>query len=109
MFFPMAAAVVTLVGVFGLVTSAFVNASAADLIFDVAGVCLVGGPLMFFGYVIIGLCIEFTSAMPKSKVRTIAYRVSPDVPLTSNTQTVADEWIPERLRREIASATESVR
>jgi len=109
MFFPMAAAVVTLVGVFGLVTSAFVNASAADLIFNVAGVCLVGGPLMFFGYVIIGLGMEFTSAMPKPKVRIIAYRVSSNVPLTSNIQTVSDEWIPERLRREIASATESVR
>jgi len=109
MFFPMTAAIVTLVGAFGLVISAFVNASAADFIFNVAGACLIAGPLIFFGYVIIGLGIEFASAMPKSEVRIITHRPSSYVPLTSDIQTVSDEWIPERLRREIARATEVVR
>ena len=101
MFFPITAAIVTLVGAFGLAISAFVNASAADHIFNAAVICLVGGPLIFFSYVIIGLCVEFASATPKPEVRVIAHWPASDVPLTPDSQIVSDEWIPERLRREI--------
>jgi hypothetical protein len=51
--------------------------------------------------VIIGLCVEFVSATPKPEVTVIGHWPAPDVPLTPDSQIASDEWIPERLRREI--------
>ena len=60
--FPTIAASVTAVGVLGLVASSFGHASAAgDYLFDVATVCIIAGPLIFFSYVLVGLGLEFAA------------------------------------------------
>lgn len=98
MFFPIIAAGVTIVGVVGLVISSLAHASsAADLLFNAAAICIVVGPLIFFGYVIIGLFIEFMSINKKPDVRIAARGPSPEVPLGL---VASHEWIPEGLLRE---------
>ena len=61
MFIPIVAAIVFLVGAGGLVLSSLAPI-VGDSFFNFAAVCLVAGPLIFFFYVIIGLCMEFIRA-----------------------------------------------
>ena len=98
MFIAIVAAIVTLVGAAGLVISAFFPMS--DLLFNAAGVFLVGGPLIFFGFVIIGLCIEFASTNRPSEVRVFARSPSPYAPVAPPSGFPFDEGLPEGLRRE---------
>jgi len=102
MFFPIIAGIVTLVGVFSLVISSLVHAIAAgNLIFNAAAVCLIVGPLTFFFYVIIGLCIEFiefarTDRKPELRISTRG----PSLDVAPLGYVVFDERLPEGLRRE---------
>jgi hypothetical protein len=104
MFVPIIAGIVTVVGVVSLVISSLVHASAAsDLAFNAAAVCLVGGPLIFLFYVIIGLCIEFiefASTNQKPEIRISARVPSLDLPLAPLSHVAFDEGLPEGLRRE---------
>jgi len=101
MFFPTIAAAITIIGLVGFVVSSLVYPSTAgDLLFNAAAVCIVAGPLIFFSYVVIGLCIEFVSVNRKSDM-SIAARAPPrdalEVPLSRIGSYV---WIPEGLLRE---------
>jgi len=99
MFFPMLAAIVTLVGVIGFVISSLLHASGAgDFLFNAAAICLVTGPIVFFSYVIIGLYLEFKSINRKPEVTTVPRPVSS--PMPSLGEAKSDQWIPEGLRRE---------
>ena len=101
MFFPIIAAMVTLAGGVGLVISSLVHASAAaDAVFNAAAICMVVGPLIFFSYVMIGLCIEFASTNQKPEVKTAARGPSLAVPAASPAHVAFDEDLPEGLRRE---------
>ncbi len=104
MFFPIIAGIVTLVGVFSLVISSLVHATAAgNLIFNAAAVCLIAGPLTFFFYVIIGLCIEFIEFARtdrKPEVRISTRGPSLDVTVAPLSHVAFDERLPEGLRRE---------
>jgi hypothetical protein len=101
MFFPIIAAMVTLAGGVGLVISSLVHASAgADAVFNAAAVCMVVGPLIFFSYVMIGLCIEFASTNQKPKTKIAARGPSLAVPAASPAHVAFDEDLPEGLRRE---------
>ena len=95
MFFPIIAAMVTLAGGVGLVISSLVHASvAADVVFDAGGICMVVGPLIFFSYVMIGLCIEFASTNQKPEVKTAARGHSLAVPAVSPADVAFDEDLP---------------
>ena len=98
MFIPIVAAIVTFVGAGGIVLSSLVHAGAGDAIFNVASVCLVVGPLIFFGYVIIGLCMEFVSTNRQPGIA--GHGPSFDVPVAPLIQAAYDEGLPEGLRRE---------
>jgi len=101
MLIPIIAAILTLAGAFSLVVSSFVGTGAVgDFFFNAAAICLVAGPVIFFSYVVIGLCMEFIGIDRKPKVAT--FRRSPlldssEAPLIN---VKFDEWIPEGLRRE---------
>jgi len=98
MFFPMLAAIISSVGVIGFVVSSLAYTTAAgDFIFNAAAVCMVVGPLVFFVYVIIGLCVEFVTTNQKSEVRITP---SPARPVVAVSNIVLEQWIPEGLRRE---------
>jgi hypothetical protein len=103
MFFPIIAAIITLVGAVGFVISSLVNghaSAAGGLVFNAAAICTVVGPLIFFSYVIIGLCIEFAITNQKPEVR-VAVRGPPlDVPTAPLSPVAVDEGLPEGLRRE---------
>ena len=100
MFFPIIAAMVTLAGGVGLVISSLVYASAgADAVFNAAAICMVVGPLIFFSYVMIGLCIEFASTNQKPEAKIAARGPSLAVPAASPAHAF-DEDLPEGLRRE---------
>ena len=99
MFFPFIAAALTSVGAFGLVISSLAHTSAAsEPIFNAAAICLVTGPLVFFGYVVVGLCIEFTRFERIPQLVTVSQppAFSPAPAATP----ASDKWIPEGLRRE---------
>jgi hypothetical protein len=101
MFFPIIAAMVTLVGAVGFVVSSLVSASTAgDLVFNVAATCIIAGPLIFFSYVIIGLCIEFASAGQKPEVRIAVRGPLLAVPPALLSRVAFGEGLPEGLRRE---------
>jgi hypothetical protein len=101
MFFPIIAAMVTLVGAVGLVISSLVSASGAgDLVFNAAAICIVVGPLIFFSYVMIGLCLEFASSNQKPEVKIAALGPSPDPLVAPLSYAAFDERLPEGLRRE---------
>ena len=76
MFIPIVAAIVFLVGAGGLVLSSLAPI-VGDSFFNFASFCLLAGPLIFFFYVIIGLCIEFI----KSASLRLVHRPTPR-PLT---------------------------
>ena len=100
MFIPIVAAIVTVVGAGGIVLSSLAHASAAgDAIFNVASVCLVVGPLIFFAYVIIGLCMEFLSTN-RVGAGIVALGSSSGVRAPPLSQAAYDEGLPEGLRRE---------
>lgn len=70
--FPIVAATLTALGALGLVISSLTYTTAAsELIFNGAAICLVTGPLAFFGYVVIGLCIEFAYSERKPQLVTV--------------------------------------
>jgi hypothetical protein len=100
MFFPIIAAMVTLVGAVGLVISSLVSSSGAgDMVFNAAAICIVVGPLIFFSYVMIGLCLEFASTnKPEVKIATLV--PSPDLLVAPLSYVAFDERLPEGLRRE---------
>ena len=94
----MLAAIISSVGVIGFVVSSLAYTTAAgDFIFNAAAVCMVVGPLVFFVYVIIGLCVEFVTTNQKSEVRITPSPARPVVPVSN---IVLEQWIPEGLRRE---------
>ncbi len=71
MFIPIVAAIVFLVGAGGLVLSSLAPI-VGDGVFNFAAVCLVAGPLIFFFYVMIGLCLEFVAVNRPAVVSIIA-------------------------------------
>ena len=98
MFFPTLAAIVTLVGVIGFVISSLLHASGAgDFLFNAAAICITIGPLIFFCYVIIGLCLEFASITRKTEVRIAAHVPPVNVPVGMPSHF---DWMPEGMRRE---------
>jgi hypothetical protein len=100
MFFPATAAVITSVGIVGLIVSSLVHASATgDIVFNAAAACLIAGPLIFLFYVIIGLCLEFVNTNYKRDSRASTLGRSLDVHVTPVSQVAFQQWIPERLRR----------
>ena len=99
MFIPIITAALTLAGALGLVLSSLAHTTpASEPIFNAAAICLVTGPIVFFSYVIIGLCLEFKSINRKPEVTTVPRPVSP--PMPSLGEVKFDQWIPEGLRRE---------
>jgi hypothetical protein len=98
MFIPIVAAIVTLLGAAGLVLSSLAPI-VGDGFFNFAAICLMAGPLIFFFYVILGLCLEFVTAnRPSTVVSTFAVGQAAYAPATLSYFT--DEKIPEGLRRE---------
>jgi len=100
MFFSTIAAIITVNGVFGLVASSLVYGSVAtDFFFNAAAACTVAGPLIFFIYVVIGLCQEFANLTQKSESIDLS-RVIFEPRLASISPQIVERWIPEGLRRE---------
>ena len=100
-FFPTLAALVTSLGVVGLVVSSLAHASVAgDFFFNAAAACMVVGPLIFFAYVIVGLCMEFVATNQKFgvKITALARPLTPS--LVPASHVAFEQWIPEGLRRE---------
>jgi hypothetical protein len=98
MFFQTLAAIITLVGVIGFVISSLLHASGAgDFLFNAAAICITIGPLIFFCYVIIGLCLEFASITRKTEVKIAVHVPSVSVPVGMPSHL---NWMPEGLRRE---------
>jgi hypothetical protein len=100
MFFPATAAIITSVGIVGLIVSSLVHASAAgDIVFNAAAACLIAGPLIFLFFVIIGLCLEFvdTNYKPDSRASTLGR--SPDIHVAAVSQVAFQQWMPARLKR----------
>jgi len=98
MFAPIIAAIITLVGLVGFVTSGLVgNPTGEDGLIFYAGF-LAGGPLIFVGYVIVGLCKDFasTNQIPEGRV---AVRVT-NATWPRSTGAFGYEGLPEGLRRE---------
>ena len=100
MFVPALAAILTFVGAGGFVLSSLFHPSAAsDFIFSAAAICVIAGPLIFFAYVMFGLCIEFINTsllMPQARrVASGPLRDVPDTPLYAVALS-----LPEGLRRE---------
>jgi len=92
------AAILTLVGVLGLVISSLVHTSAvSETIFGAAAICLVTGPLVFLSYVIIGLCIEFVRLNRRPELVTVSRLPLP--PLAPVGNAALGKWIPEGLQR----------
>jgi len=91
MFFPIVAAIVFLIGVGALVLSSLVPI-VGDGVFNFAAVCLMAGPLIFFFYVMAGLCLEFIAVNRPPVVGTFAAPASP--------ADLIYEQLPEGLRRE---------
>lgn len=95
------AGIVTLVGAAGLVFLSLVRLGpAGDAVFNAASVCLVVGPLIFFSYVIFGLCLEFISGEQIPAGQAAARARSFDAPSTSASPVAFDLGLPEGLRRE---------
>jgi hypothetical protein len=95
--FSLIAATLTLVGALGLVISSLAHTSAAsEPIFNAAAICLVAGPLVFFSYVVIGLCVEFAHFDQEPEPVRVA---STPPSLASVDNEAIDRWIPEGLRR----------
>jgi hypothetical protein len=101
LFFPTIAAAITTIGLVGFVVSSLIYSSTAgDLIFNAAAVCMAAGPLIFFSYVVVGLCIEFVRVNRKSDV-SIAARAPSRDPLEVRLSHIASQvWVPEGLLRE---------
>jgi hypothetical protein len=100
LFFPTIAAAITIIGLVGFVVSSLFHwSTAGDLLFNAAAACIVAGPLIFFWYVIIGLCIEFISVDRKSNVSIAVRGPSPDV-AAPHARIVSQVWIPEGLLRD---------
>jgi len=97
---PKIAAIVTLVGAIGFVLSSLAYPNVvSDVFFNAATLCIAAGPLIFFGYVFLGLCMEVLSSGQKPEV--IAARFPPaDRTLTPLGQAAFAQWTPLGLRRE---------
>ena len=72
MFIPIVAATVFLIGAGGLVLSSLAPI-VGDVFFNFAAACLVTGPLIFYFYVILGLCIEFVKSNQTADVSVVAF------------------------------------
>lgn len=97
--FSLIAATLTLVGALGLVISSLAHTSAAsEPIFNAAAICLVAGPLVFFSYVVIGLCVEFVRFDREPEPLSVA--PAPPSPLATVGNEAFGKWIPEGLRRQ---------
>ena len=100
MFIYIVAAIVTLTGAVGFVLSSLIHASAAaDFIFNAAAFCLLAGPLVFFSYVVIGMCMEFARINRKPVVMIVAPAPSFVVPAVLPRHALFNESLPEGLRR----------
>ena len=97
MFFPIVAAIVFLIGVGGLVLSSLVPI-VGDGVFNFAAVCLMAGPLIFFFYVMAGLCLEFIAVNRPPVVGTFAPVRASYAP--ASPADLIYEQLPEGLRRE---------
>jgi hypothetical protein len=99
MFFPTVAAILTAIGLIGLIVSSLVHASAAgEFVFNAAAACMIAGPMIFFFYVITGLWLEFASTRHNP--------ASPTISESGQSSHVAQfspvpfqQWTPQRLRR----------
>ncbi len=98
MFIPIVAAIVFLVGAGGLVLSSLAPI-VGDSVFNFAAACLVAGPLIFFFYVIIGLCVEFIQANRAPEVGVVAFG-SPAYAQAAYPSHFVYDGLPEGLRRE---------
>ena len=97
MFFPIVAAIVFLIGAGGLVLSSLAPI-VGDGFFNFAAACLLAGPLIFFFYVIVGLCLEFIDANRPAVVS--VFTLSPSSYAPALPGQFAYEQFPEGLRRE---------
>jgi hypothetical protein len=99
MFVPFLASALTSVGGLALVISSLVR-TGSDSAFNVAAFCLAAGPLIFFSYVVVGLCIEFVRADRKPESVTVRLPHSFDRAVASAGNVELGKWVPEGLRRE---------
>jgi hypothetical protein len=99
MFVLFFATTVTSVGGLALVISSLVR-TGSEFAFNIAAFCLATGPLIFFSYVIVGLCIEFVSADRKPESVTVRLPRSFDAAAASAGNVKLGKWVPEGLRRE---------
>jgi hypothetical protein len=99
MFVLFLATTITSVGGLALVISSFVR-TGSDSAFNVAAFCLTIGPLIFFSYVIVGLCIEFVSANRKPESARVRIPQSFDAAAACTGNVKLGKWVPEGLRRE---------
>jgi len=98
MFIPILAAIVFLGGAAGLVLSSLAPI-VGDGFFNFASICLIAGPLIFFCYVMVGLCLEFVAAnRPPIVARAFAGCQAVYAPATLSY--FRDDKIPEGLLRE---------
>jgi hypothetical protein len=94
------AVIVTLIGAAGFLIMSLVHASAGyHFIFLAAAACVLIGPLIFLGYVVVGLCLEFASTSRISAVKAVAGRAPSDVAAAPYGH-AGSEDLPEGLRRE---------
>jgi hypothetical protein len=101
MFFPALAAIVTLVGGLGFLISSLAHASGAgDFIFNASAAFMVAGPLIFLGYVFIGLCLEFINLDRPPEVQRTAGVPLVEPAVAGPGPAVFEDWIPEGLLRE---------
>jgi hypothetical protein len=99
MFFPTTAAIITSVGIVGFVLSSLFHASmAGEVFFNAASACMIVGPLVFFVYVMTGLCVEFVVTNQKPAA-SVTRGPSPYISAALVSHVAFHEWIPERLRR----------
>lgn len=105
MFILITAAIITFTGFAGFVISSLVSSfthapAASDVIFNTSAVFLVAGPLAFFGYVILGMGLEFIRINRPPKVRAAAPAPSVIVPAVLPRHVPFEQSLPEGLRRQ---------
>jgi len=96
---PIFAALLTFAGAGAFVLSSlFYNFFFSDFFFNLGVVCFIGGPLIFFAYVVIGLCLEFyivNDVPPYNVITTMPARYPSEVLYNLELSS-----LPEGLRRE---------
>jgi len=94
-------AIITAIGLGGFVMASLIGMNAvSEIIFNVAAVSLVVGPLIFFAYVVIGLCLEYISVNRRPEAAFVTPGPLREVPASPVWRAAYVEGPPEGLRRE---------